>query len=106
MSKAPSADTQPLRDPVATCVLLTLAVLQSVVPLSGPGSGVPATANCHSAFDGSRLRELPHACCAWNHVTHAVGCTPGIDTAYSGSVHCPLAGKVSGNAGVQLNDGL
>jgi hypothetical protein len=55
---------------------------------------------------GNRLRELAHACCAWNQVTHAVGCTPAIETAYSGAVHCPLAGKVPGNTGVQLEDGL
>src|SRR5262245_57266596 len=51
MSKAPRANTQLLRDPVLTAVL-ALFVLQSVMPLSGPGSGVPATAACHSAFDG------------------------------------------------------
>ena len=63
MSKAPRADTQPLRDPVAATANV-LAVLQSVVPLSGPGSGVPVTAACHSAFDGSRLRAFSHAACA------------------------------------------
>ena len=43
MSNAPRADTQAIRDPVATATP-ALAVLQSVVPLSGPGSGVPMTA--------------------------------------------------------------
>src|SRR5215468_2486737 len=43
MSKAPKADTQLLREPVLTTVPAEL-VLQSVVPLSGPGSGVPVTA--------------------------------------------------------------
>ena len=80
MSKAPRADTQPLRDPVATATN-ALAVLQSVVPLSGPGSGVPVTAACHSAFDGSRLRAFLHAACAWNHVMFADGVTPGRLTA-------------------------
>jgi hypothetical protein len=80
MSKAPSDDTQLLRDPVGTLVN-ALAVLQSVVPLSGPGSGVPATAACHSAFDGSRLREFLQACCAWNQVMNADGVTPGRLTA-------------------------
>ena len=80
MSKAPSVDTQLLRDPVAT-VVNTLCVLQSVVPLSGPGSGVPTTAACHSAFDGSRLRAFLHATCAWNQVMFADGFTPGRLTA-------------------------
>ena len=80
MSKAPSDDTQLLREPVATTVNV-LRVLQSVVPLSGPGSGVPATAACHSAFDGSRLPAFVHACCAWNHVMNADGVTPGRLTA-------------------------
>jgi hypothetical protein len=74
MSKAPSAETQPLRDPVAATEF-ALFVLQSVVPLSGPGSGVPATAACHSPFDGSLLREFLHAACAWNHVIFADGVT-------------------------------
>jgi hypothetical protein len=52
-------------------------VLQSVVPLSGPRSGVPITAACHSAFDGSRLRAFSHAACAWNHVMFADGSTAG-----------------------------
>ena len=56
-------------------------MLQSVVPLSGPGSGVPATAACHSAFDGSRLRAFSHAACAWNQVICADGVTPARLTA-------------------------
>jgi hypothetical protein len=63
MSKAPSADTQSLRDPVATATSGE-PLLQSVVPLSRPGSGVPITAACHSAFDGSRLRAFLQAACA------------------------------------------
>src|SRR5262245_61366162 len=51
MSNAPRADTQAVRDPVAT-VSRALAVLHAVVPSSSPGSGVPATAACHSAFEG------------------------------------------------------
>src|SRR5512147_1005026 len=51
MSKAPRAETQLLRAPVRG--RLSLLVLQSVVPLSGPGSGVPFAPTCHSAFDGS-----------------------------------------------------
>ena len=42
MSKAPRVETQLLREPVGTTVKAP-KVLQSVVPLSGPGSGVPAT---------------------------------------------------------------
>ena len=80
MSNAPRDETQPLRDPVATGENVLL-VLQSVVPLSGPGSGVPATAACHSALDGSRLPAFLHACCAWNHVMYADGVTPGRLTA-------------------------
>src|SRR5262245_31553736 len=63
MSKAPSADTQLLREPVSTGARV-LNVLQSVVPLSPPGSGVPSTAACHSAFDGNRLRAFLQAACA------------------------------------------
>src|SRR5262245_42088226 len=69
MSKAPRDETQPLRPPVSVTDPLppsfTSAVLQSVVPLSGPGSWVPLAATCHSAFVGRRLPELAHASCAW-----------------------------------------
>src|SRR5262245_54505148 len=58
MSTTPTADTQRLRDPVG--IRIPLAVLQVVAPSSGPGSGVPATAACHSAFDGSLLPALAH----------------------------------------------
>ena len=80
MSNAPRADLQALRDP-AGIVLNALAVLQSVVPSSEPGSGVPATAACHSAFEGSRLRAFLHAAWAWNQVAYADGSTPGRLTA-------------------------
>ena len=79
MSNAPRADLQLLRDPVGATASVLL-VLQSVVPLSGfglPGSGVPATAACHSAFDGSRLRAFSHAACAWNQVVREDGMPPG-----------------------------
>src|SRR5262249_32991986 len=76
MSNAPRADLQALRDP-AGIAANALAVLQSVVPSSDPGSGVPVTAACHSAFDGSRLPELSHAARPWNHVMLAGGCPPG-----------------------------
>src|SRR5574341_412812 len=66
MSKAPRADTQLLRVPVRDSP--SPALLQSVVPLSGPGSGVPFAPTCHSALVGSRLPALAHASCAWNHV--------------------------------------
>ena len=62
MSYAPRADLQLLREPVFTA--LGPKVLQSVEPLSGPGSGVPITAACHSALVGSRLRAFSHAACA------------------------------------------
>src|SRR5688572_7684042 len=56
MSKAPRADTQLLHAPVSDAA--PRAVLQSVVPLSAPGSGDPFAPTCHSAFVGSRLPEL------------------------------------------------
>src|SRR5262245_27221209 len=76
MSNAPRADTQFRRD-LVSAVASVLFVLQSVVPLSLPGSGLPAAAACHSAFVGSRLREFLQACCAWNQVIHPDGMTPG-----------------------------
>jgi|SRR5438046_10344671 len=72
MSKAPRADTQLLREPVRDTEPVA-ALLQSVVPLSGPGSGVPFAPTCHSALVGSRLPALAHASCAWNHVMCAEG---------------------------------
>src|SRR5262245_9730799 len=72
MSKAPRAETQLLREPVGATVRV-LKVLQSVVPSSGPGSGVPLAPTCHSAFVGSRLAALAHASCAWNQVMSADG---------------------------------
>src|SRR4029079_3758864 len=39
------------------------------------------TADCHSAFDGKRLRALRHATCAWNQVMWVDGVTPGRLTA-------------------------
>ena len=79
MSKAPSTDTQLAARSGGH--RRTRRLLQSVVPLSGPGSGVPITADCHSAFDGSRLRALRHAACAWNQVMWVDGVTPGRLTA-------------------------
>src|SRR5262245_53656611 len=73
MSKAPRADTHRLREPVRDA--WTPSLLQSVGPLSGPGSGVPFAPNCHSALVGSRLPALAHASCAWNHVANADGVT-------------------------------
>jgi hypothetical protein len=67
-------------------------VLQSVVPLSGPGSGVPITAACHFAFDGSRLRAFWHAASAWTQVMYVDGVTAGRHTAKMSSVQfCPLS---------------
>src|SRR3990170_6168000 len=54
MSKAPNLDLQLLREPVSTTADAA-TILQSVVPLSVPGSGVPAAAICHSALVRSRL---------------------------------------------------
>src|SRR5262245_15032130 len=81
MSKAPRAETQLLRAPVSVAKPSLAAVLQSVVPLSGPGSGVPFAPTCHSALVGSRLPALAQASCAWNHVMDAEGSTDGKLTA-------------------------
>src|SRR5262245_15398030 len=80
MSKAPVSDTQRLREPVATLAPAVM-MLQSLVPLSVPESGVPSAAICHSWFVGSRLPALRQAAPAWNHVRLADGVTPGIDAA-------------------------
>ena len=91
MSKAPRDDTQALRDPVRDTANV-FPVLHSVKPLSPPGSGVPATAACHSAFDGNRLRAFSHAACAWNHVIRDDGVTPATLTAsMSSEQFCPLS---------------
>src|SRR5262245_37544495 len=78
-AKAPRAETQALRAPVG--VEPPLAVSQSVLPSSGPGSGVPSAPTCHSAFVGSRLPALAHASCAWNQVANADGNSEGRLTA-------------------------
>src|SRR5262249_11196008 len=49
MSKTPQLDLQLDREPVFTTSPV-LPTLQSVEPLSVPGSGVPAAAPCHSRF--------------------------------------------------------
>src|SRR5215813_4269259 len=60
MSNAPRAETQLDREPVGVGSWPDWNVLlQSVVPSSRPGSGVPVAAVCHSALVGSRLRALP-----------------------------------------------
>src|SRR5262249_26590975 len=82
MSKAPRAETQLLRAPVGDRPGPSPEMLQSVIPLSAPGSGVPFAATCHSALVGSRLPALAHASCAWNHVMNAEGSTDGRLTAY------------------------
>src|SRR6185503_5711366 len=79
MSKAPRAAWQSLRAPVRLTDRALL--LQFVVPLSGPASGVPVTPSCHSALVGKRLPALAHASCAWNQVMFAAGTTAGRLTA-------------------------
>jgi hypothetical protein len=68
MSNTPHADLQFDRDPVLTGlpVLPVVPTLQSVVPLSVPGSGVPCAAACHSSLRASRFPESRHAWFAWN----------------------------------------
>ena len=73
MSLAPWLETQPGLAPVfATAPKFTLQVVES---------GVPATACCHSAFEGSRLPELASACWAWNQVMCLEGITPATERA-------------------------
>src|SRR5215470_10789833 len=79
-SRTPRAETQAVRAPVSTTSVVT-PMLQSVVPLSVPGSGVPFAPTCHSALVGNRLAELAHASCAWNHVMNCAGISPGRLTA-------------------------
>ena len=85
MSNAPVSDTHRLREPVFTgssgSVNVVVVMLQSLVPMSVPGSGVPSAPACHSALVASRLLALRHAACAWNQVILADGVTPAIDTA-------------------------
>jgi hypothetical protein len=80
MSKAPRADTHSAREPVRDRAPV-VAVLQSVVLSSGPGSGVPDAPSCHSALVGRRLPELAHASSAWNHEMLADGISDGRLTA-------------------------
>jgi hypothetical protein len=80
MSNAPRADTQALRAPVLSTVNVP-PVLQSVLPSSGPGSGVPLAPTCHSALVGSRFPELAQASCAWNQVMRDEGISDGRLTA-------------------------
>src|SRR6185369_17018484 len=81
MSKAPREDTQLLRVPVETRPGPAADVLQSVVPSSGPASGVPFAPTCHSALVGKRFAELAHASCAWNQLMCAEGSSDGRLTA-------------------------
>jgi len=85
ISHAPQSDSQSLRDPVSAAENMALVslMLQSVVPLLVPGSGVPKAASCHSALVGSRLREFPQAASAWNQVIWRAGSTPAMLTAYT-----------------------
>ena len=76
MSWAPRVETHAPRAPVGV-LTPSLAVLHVATPSSGPESGVPFAATCHSALVGSRLPALAHASAAWNHVTNADGLTAG-----------------------------
>src|SRR5437870_10938168 len=96
MSKTPQLDLQFDREPVFTASP-AVEMLQSEVPLSVPGSGVPAAAPCHSRLVSSRLPESRHAWFAWNHEMQALGCTPGMETAYT-----PGEGGLDARTGVQL----
>jgi hypothetical protein len=59
MSNTPQLDLQAAQDPVAVGPFAPTA--QSVVPLSVPGSGVPAAAPCHSRFVINRFPDSKHA---------------------------------------------
>jgi DNA-binding winged helix-turn-helix (wHTH) protein len=63
MSNTPQLDLQVAREPVFTASK-TFPVLQSDVPLSVPGSGVPAAARCHSPFLPDSTGRCSHA--RWN----------------------------------------
>src|SRR5262245_25955737 len=103
MSNAPHADLQLAREPVSTPG--SVERVTHVVEPSSARSGVPAAAPCHSRLVTSRLPESRHAWFAWNHVTHLLGFTPGMDTAElpgdagfdpGTGVQLPLAGKLAG----------
>src|SRR5688572_1903521 len=80
MPRAPHAETQLDREPVATAAAPRM--LQSLVPLSPPVSGVLAAAYCrYSSFVRRRFPDAAHACAAWNHEAHVLGETPATDTA-------------------------
>ena len=96
MSNTPQLDLQFARDPVFTG-WSAVEMLQSVVPLSVPGSGVPAAARCHSSLRTSRFPETAHACTAWNQVVQVLGNTPATETAYT-----PGLGGLDPRIGVQL----
>src|SRR5262245_24611506 len=81
MSKWPVSETQPAREPVGSTS--SASMLQSLEPLSTPGSGVPSAAICHSWFVASRFPALRHAAAAWNQLRNLAGATPGMDTAYA-----------------------
>src|SRR5262245_36434949 len=110
MSKVPQLDLQFDRDPVFAG--LAEFVAHVVVPSSAsPRSGVPAAARCHSSFRTRRLPAAAHACAAWNQEIHALGCTPGTETAYrpgEGGLdpgtggQFPSFGKFAGNPGRQV----
>src|SRR5215468_641646 len=96
MSNAPHAEVQFERDPVSEGAPV-FPTLQSVVPLSVRGSGVLAAAPCHSRLVTRCLPESRHAWFAWNQVMHALGSTPGMETAYT-----PGEGGVDSGTGAQL----
>src|SRR5205823_15049203 len=79
MSNTPQLDLQFVRLPVFDGP--PEFVLQSLAPGVFPGSGVPAAASCHSKFVASRFPDTRHACAAWNQSMHALGGTPGIESA-------------------------
>src|SRR5438094_112869 len=114
MSNTPQLDLQFDREPVFTG-LPAAEMLQSVVPLSVPGSGVPAAASCHSRFVASRFTASRHACAARYQSMHALDGTPAIESAYTPGlggldprtgVHCPPAGKFAGKPGAHEGDRL
>src|SRR5436309_7814998 len=95
MSKTPQLDLQFDREPVFTASP-TSEMLQSEVPSSVPGSGVPAAAPCHSRLVSSRLADSRQAWTACGQLMQVLGGTPATEPAYSGSVQLPVGGKVEG----------
>jgi hypothetical protein len=80
-SKAPRAETHPLRAPVSAAPP-SLAMLQSVVPFSGVYVRRPVRADLPLGVRrAAACRRLAQASCAWNQVMFVEGTSAGRLTA-------------------------